>query len=94
LNQLDAPNFRTISEFRKPAPEGAERTVQAGVAAVRDGLVKLGHVALDSTKIKDNVSMHKAMNYGLAAEEPECRKSDFRAIGRTAPGRHAHRCRD
>jgi hypothetical protein len=28
------------------------------------GLVKLGHVALDGTKIKANASKHKAMNYG------------------------------
>jgi hypothetical protein len=27
------------------------------------GLVKLGHVALDGTKIKANVSKHKAMSY-------------------------------
>ena len=28
-----------------------------------DGLVKLGHVALDGTKIKANASKHKAMSY-------------------------------
>ncbi len=28
------------------------------------GLVKLGHVALDGTKIKANASKHKAMSYG------------------------------
>jgi hypothetical protein len=28
------------------------------------GLVKLGHVALDGTKIKANASRHKAMSYG------------------------------
>jgi transposase len=28
------------------------------------GLVKLGHVALDGTKIKANASKHKAMNCG------------------------------
>jgi transposase len=27
------------------------------------GLVKLGHVALDGTKIKANASKHKAMSY-------------------------------
>jgi len=29
----------------------------------RAGLVKLGHVALDGTKIKANASKHKAMSY-------------------------------
>ena len=34
------------------------------------GLVKLGHVALDGTKVKANASKHKAMSYGrMAAAE-------------------------
>jgi len=32
------------------------------------GLVKLGHVALDGTKIKANASRHKAMSYGRMKE--------------------------
>ena len=28
------------------------------------GLVKLGHVALDGTKVQANASRHKAMSYG------------------------------
>jgi len=32
------------------------------------GLVKLGHVALDGTKIKANASRHKAMSYGCMEE--------------------------
>ena len=32
------------------------------------GLVKLGHVALDSTKVKANASKHKAMSYGRMCE--------------------------
>lgn len=31
--------------------------------AEKAGLVKLGHVALDGTKIKANASKHKAMSY-------------------------------
>jgi transposase len=35
-------------------------------ATVREGrLVKLGHVALDGTKIKANASKYKAMSYGM-----------------------------
>ena len=30
----------------------------------KGGLVKLGHVALDGTKVKANASKHKAMSYG------------------------------
>jgi hypothetical protein len=32
------------------------------------GLVKLGHVALDGTKVKANASKHKAMSYWRMAE--------------------------
>lgn len=61
---FDAPDFRTISEFRR-------RHLQALSALYRQilqlcetaGLVKLGHVALDGTKIKANASKHKAMSY-------------------------------
>ena len=34
----------------------------------RAGLVKVGHVALDGTKLKANASKHKAMRYGRMAE--------------------------
>lgn len=61
---FDAPDFRTISEFRR-------RHLKALSALYRQvlqlcetaGLVKLGHVALDGTKIKANASKHKAMSY-------------------------------
>ena len=33
------------------------------------GLVKLGHVALDGTKVKANTSKHKAMSYGRMKEK-------------------------
>lgn len=33
------------------------------------GLVKLGHVALDGTKVKANASKHKAMSYGRMVED-------------------------
>ena len=61
---FDAPDFRTISEFRR-------RHLKALGALYRQilhlceaaGLVRLGHVALDGTKIKANASKHKAMSY-------------------------------
>lgn len=56
----DPPDFRTISEFRKRHLEGLGGLLKL---AEKAGLVKLGHVALDSTKIKANASKHKAMNY-------------------------------
>ncbi len=39
------------------------------------GLVKLGHVALGSTKVRANASRHKAMSYGRMKE----REAQFKA---------------
>jgi transposase len=60
----DPPDFRTISEFRKRHIKAlASLFVQVLKLAEKAGLVKLGHVALDGTKIKANASKHKAMSY-------------------------------
>jgi transposase len=60
----DPPDFRTISEFRKRHLTAlAGLFVQVLKLAEKAGLVKLGHVALDGTKIKANASKHKAMSY-------------------------------
>ena len=60
----DPPDFRTISEFRRRHLKAlADLFVQVLKLAEKAGLVKLGHVALDGTKIKENASKHKAMSY-------------------------------
>jgi transposase len=59
------PDFRTLSDFRKQhLPALAELFVQVLHLCQRAGLVKLGHIALDGTKLKANASKHKAMSYG------------------------------
>ncbi len=72
---LDPPDFRTISEFRKRHLNALSALFgQVLRLCERAGLVKLGHVALDGTKIKANASKHKAMSYdrmGKRAEELE-----------------------
>jgi len=61
---LDPPDFRTISNFRKRHLTAlAGLFVQVLKLCEKAGLVKLGHVALDGTKIKANASKHKAMSY-------------------------------
>lgn len=60
----DVPDFRTISDFRKRHLEALGKLfVQVLKLCEAAGLVKLGHVALDGTKIKANASKHKAMSY-------------------------------
>ncbi|HEY7928809.1 MAG TPA: IS1182 family transposase [Steroidobacteraceae bacterium] len=66
---LNRPDFRTVSDFRKrhlPALQGL--FVQVLRLCQRSGLVSLGHVALDGTKIKANASKHKAMSYERMGE--------------------------
>src|SRR5260370_5676488 len=61
---LDAPDFRTISDFRKRHLKALSGLFgQILRLCETAGLVKLGHVALDGTKIKANASKHKAMSY-------------------------------
>ena len=61
---LDAPDFRTVSDFRKRHLKGlAGLFAQVLKLCEQAGLAKLGHVALDGTKIKANASKHKAMSY-------------------------------
>src|SRR5450631_591541 len=61
---LDPPDFRTISDFRKRHLKALGGLfLQVLKLCETAGLVKLGHVALDGTKIKANASKHKAMSY-------------------------------
>lgn len=61
---LNRPDFRTVSDFRKRHLQALQGLfVQVLKLCQRAGLVKLGHVALDGTKVKANASKHKAMSY-------------------------------
>ena len=68
LRVLGAGNFpahRTVSDFRAfHLKELSELFVQVVRLAREMGLVKLGTIAVDGTKIKANASRHKAMSYG------------------------------
>ena len=66
----NTPDFRTISDFRKDNLDALSGLfIQVLALCQRAGLVKLGHVALDGTKVKANASKHKAMSYGRMKEK-------------------------
>jgi transposase len=66
----NTPDFRTISDFRKDHLKAlAGLFLQVLKLCQKAGLVKLGHVSLDGTKIKANASQHKAMSYKRMKEE-------------------------
>ena len=59
------PNYRTLARFRRDNVAAFTAVFQETVVlALHLGLAKLGHVALDGTKLKANTSKHKAMSYG------------------------------
>jgi transposase len=58
------PDHSTVSEFRRQHLDVlAGLFAQVLALCQKAGLVKLGHVALDGTKLKANASKHKAMSY-------------------------------
>ena len=58
------PDHATIAEFRKRHLDALSGLfTQALLLCAEAGLVKLGHVAIDGSKIKANASKHKAMSY-------------------------------
>jgi transposase len=66
----NAPDFRTIADFRKthlPALRGCFEQVLR--LAREMGAPRVGRVALDGSKIKANASKHKAMSYGRMREK-------------------------
>jgi len=64
------PDFRTISDFRKRHGKALEGLFDQVLQVCREaGLVKLGRIAVDGTKIKANASKHKAMSYGRMKEK-------------------------
>ena len=66
----NTPDFRTVSDFRKDHLKALARLfLQVLKLCKKAGLVKLGHVSLDGTKIKANASKHKAMSYKRMKEE-------------------------
>ena len=72
VTAMAKPDHSTISEFRRRHLKAlAGLFAQVLRLCQEAGLVKLGHVALDGTKVKANASKHKAMSYGrmLKAEE-------------------------
>jgi transposase len=75
------PSHRTICDFRlRHLPELKELFVQVVRLARELGLVKLGTIALDGTKVKANASKHKAMSYGRMKEQEQKLKQEIEAL--------------
>jgi transposase len=81
---LGADNFpahRTVSDFRqRHVAEFRDVFVQVVQLAREVGLVKLGTVAVDGSKVKANASKHKAMSYGRMKEEEKRLRKEIRDL--------------
>ena len=81
---LAADNFpahRTISDFRqRHLPEFQELFVQLVQMACEVGLVTLGTVAVDGSKVTANASKHKAMSYGRMKQEEKRLRQEIRDL--------------
>jgi transposase len=63
------PDHDTLAAFRHEHLQAlADLFIQVLALCREAGLVKLGHVALDGTKVLANASKHKAMSYGRMGE--------------------------
>jgi transposase len=81
LSANNRPDFRTISDFRKIHLKALKGLfVQVLRMCQKAGLVKLGNVALDGTKMKANASKHKAMSYDRMTKEEERLEAEVDAL--------------
>lgn len=70
LTRQQIPNFRTISDFRKNHQTFLEECFIKIIKAAREiGLVKLGLISLDSTKIRANASNQKTFSQDELKEQ-------------------------
>jgi transposase len=74
----EPPDFRTISDFRKIHLE-AMRSLFLEVLCLAGemGLIKLGNISTDGTKMGANASRHKAMSYGYMNKDIERLKAEI-----------------
>jgi transposase len=75
------PAHRTIAEFRQQhllAFQGL--FVQVVRIATEVGLVKLGTLAIDGTKVKASASKHKAMSYGRMEQEEQRLRAEIEEL--------------
>src|SRR5438093_11568860 len=90
------PDFRTLSDFRKEHGAAlAGLFEQVLKLCQKAGLVKLGRVAIDGTKIKANASKHKAMSYGRMQQEEQRLRQEVAELLRRAEAADrdaGHRC--
>ncbi len=76
---MQRPDHDTVNEFRRRHAAALEGLFAQVVRLCAEaGLVSLGHVSLDGTKIKANASKHKAMSYDRMKKSEEELRAQIR----------------
>ena len=79
------PHFTTINQFRLEHREAlAGLFIQVLRLCRKAGLVKLGHVSFDGSKVQANASKHKAMSYKRMQEDERKLAAEVEALLRRA----------
>jgi len=85
LSGNQQPDHTRISEFRRRHLELLEDLfVQVLRLCQKSGLVQMGHVALDGTKVEANASIHKAMSHERMEKSEQQLRQEMRALLRKA----------
>jgi transposase len=75
------PDFRTIADFRKLHLKALEELFRQMLRlTLETGMMKLGRVAVDGSKVKGNASKHKAMSYGRMKETEKRLREEVRKL--------------
>ena len=75
------PAHRTIADFRLQHLAAFERLFVQVVQIAREaGVVQLGALAVDGSKVKANASKHKAMSYGRMRQEDQRLREEIAAL--------------
>jgi hypothetical protein len=86
----DRPDFRTISDFRKLHLAAFADTFTEVLRLAREaGLVQLGSLTTDGSKVAGNASQHKARSYGTMQKEVERLRAEIDTLLRQAQDQDA-----
>jgi transposase len=78
IAQMNCPNFRVLSDFRKDHGEFFQDCFKQTVKlALELKPASLGHISLDGSKFKASTSKHKAMSYGRLQEKEQALSAEI-----------------
>jgi transposase len=78
IAQMNCPNFRVLSDFRKDHGDFFQDCFKQTVKlALELKLASLGHLSLDGSRFKANTSKHKVMSYGRLKEKEQALSAEI-----------------